>query len=145
MKEQACNTLDGSYEESYQLLPYYCEQIESINPNSMAKLEYDPDTKKFERIFVSYGGSITGFTHCRPILGLDGTHLKGKYLGTLLCATAVDASGVLFPVAFGVINAENNDNWLWMLQHLRRIISLHAPIHLEKPSDLVIFLTARKA
>ena len=51
-----------------------------------------------------------GFSHCRPVLGLDGTHLKTRYQGILLAATGMDALGKLFPVAFAMVDAENNDN-----------------------------------
>ena len=54
---------------------------------------------KFNRMFISFGASEKGFQFCRPILGLDGTHLKSKYQGILLTATAVDAPGSLFPNA----------------------------------------------
>jgi len=43
-------------------------------------------------------------------LGLDGAHLKAKYLGILLAATGVDANGALFPLAYAVVDAENDDN-----------------------------------
>ena len=72
-----------------------------------------------------------GFAHCRPLLGLDGTHIKTRYQGILLAATGVDANGSLFPLAYAVVDAENNDNWLWMLQLLRRIIQFNAPHFLE--------------
>ena len=56
-----------------------------------------------------------GFVHCHPLIGLDSTHLKTRYQGILLAATAVDALGQLFPLAYAVVSAENNENWLWML------------------------------
>ena len=51
-----------------------------------------------------------GFSHCRPVLGLDDTHLKTRYQGILLATTGMDALGKLFPVAFAMVDAENNDN-----------------------------------
>lgn len=83
-----------------------------------------------------------GFAHCRPLLGLDGTHLKHKYLGILLAATAVDANGSLFPFTYAVVNAENDDNWLWFLRHAREIIERYAPLFLQ-PGGLV-FLSDRQ-
>ena len=72
-----------------------------------------------------------GFAHCRPLIGLDGTHLKTRYQGILLAATAVDALGQLFPLAYAVVSAENNENWLWMLQHLHPGIEAYASDFLE--------------
>ena len=125
-KEQAFANINGSHEDAYQQLPQYCEDILRNNPGSTITLEHTEDNQ-FKRVFISYAASEMGFAHCRPVLGLDGAHLKGKYFGVLLSATAVDANGSLFPLAFAVVNAENDDNWLWMLQTLYPIIKEYAP------------------
>ena len=85
------------------------------------------EKNKFRRMFICFGVAASGFAFCQPILSLDGTHLKDKYLGILLSATSVDATGALFPVAHAVIDAENDDNWLWFLTVLHMIIDQYAP------------------
>src|SRR5436305_2901682 len=142
-KEKANEIINGSFETSYELLPRYCRQIVERNPNSTAFVETFEENHKFRRIFISYGASAQGFGHCRPILGLDGTHLKSRYLGILLTATAVDAYGALFPVAFGAVDAENDENWLWFNQQLHTVIASHAATHLEQP-DRLVFLSDRQ-
>jgi MuDR family transposase/MULE transposase domain len=109
-KEQATANINGSHEDAYQQLPQYCEDILRNNPGSTVTLEHTEDNQ-FKRVFISYAASGMGFAHCRPVIGLDGAHLKGKYFGILLSATAVDANGSLFPLAFAVVDAENDDNW----------------------------------
>lgn len=116
-KERAIAEINGTHEEACKALPQYCKDIMDTNPNSTAILECTSGNK-FTRIFICYGASAMGFSHCRPVLGLDGTHLKSKYQSILLTATAVNANGSLFSLAFVVINAENDENWLWFLQHL---------------------------
>src|SRR5947207_4346576 len=66
----------------------------------------------------------------RDLLHLDGTHLKGKYLGILLTATAVDANGSLFPLSYAIVDAENDENWLWFNSLLHTVIDNHAPGYL---------------
>ena len=53
---------------------------------------------------------------CRPLVGLDGCHLKGKFGGHILSATARDGTDNIFPVALGVVKQENKDSWVWFLQ-----------------------------
>jgi hypothetical protein len=79
-KMQAFVDINGTHEDAYKHLPQYCKDLENANPNSVIVLE-NTDENKFKRLFISYGASATGFAHCRPLLGLDGTHLKAKYQG----------------------------------------------------------------
>ena len=53
---------------------------------------------------------------CRPLVGLDGCHLKGKFGGHILSAIARDGNDNIFPVALGVVEQENNESWVWFLQ-----------------------------
>ncbi|RVW43332.1 hypothetical protein CK203_070261 [Vitis vinifera] len=58
---------------------------------------------------------LFGFAHCRPVLSIDGTHLYGKYKGTLLIAMGCDGNNQLFPLAFAITEGENTDSWSWFL------------------------------
>ena len=83
-KERALKHINGSHEDAYKYLPKYCEEIKRSNPGSMAVLEINEATNQFKRMFICFAASSMGFGYCRPILGLDGTHLKYKYQGTIL-------------------------------------------------------------
>ena len=60
-----------------------CDEVLRSNPGSTVTLEIDPDTSQFKRLFICFATSAIGFAYWRPILGLDGTHLKHKYQGSL--------------------------------------------------------------
>ena len=128
-KGEALAEINGSDEDAYHALPKYCEDLRRNNPGSTVILESTPqeDGPHFRRMFVCYSASAIGFVYCRPVLGLDGTHLKTKYKGILLAATGVDANGSLFPLACAVVEAENDENWLWFIGLLRGVIMQHAP------------------
>ena len=78
-----------------------------------------PNTEIFQRVFWSFKSSIEGSKHCRPVLSIDGTHLYGKYKGTLLIAMGCDRNNQLFPLAFVITEAENIDSWGWFLTCIR--------------------------
>ncbi|KAK8656454.1 hypothetical protein V6N13_098404 [Hibiscus sabdariffa] len=55
---------------------------------------------------------------CRPIIGLDGCHLKGYYQGHLLTAVGIDADDSIYPISFAVVESENQSYWCWFLELL---------------------------
>lgn len=125
-KERIMAAMRGSLEEGYRLLPQYCEQVKRTNPGSIASVYGSPADFCFQRLFISFQASIYGFLNgCRPLLGLDRTYLKSKYLGTLLLATGFDGDGALFPLAFGVVDEENDENWMWFLSELHNLLELN--------------------
>ncbi|KAJ6692330.1 hypothetical protein OIU79_014140 [Salix purpurea] len=125
-KERGLAAIYGSSEEGYCLLPSYCEQIKRTNPGSVAQVLTTGADNRFQRLFISFFGSIYGFLNgCLPIVGLGGIQLKSKYLGTLLSATSFDADGGLFPLAFGVVDMENDESWMWFLSELQKALEMN--------------------
>ncbi|KAK6915386.1 MULE transposase domain [Dillenia turbinata] len=125
-KERIMAAMRGSFEEGYRLLPQYCDQVKRTNPGSIASVYANPTDGCFQRLFISFQASIYGFLNaCRPLLGLDRTFLKSKYLGTLLFATGFDGDGALFPLAFGVVDEENDENWMWFLSELHNLLEIN--------------------
>ncbi|KAL6339428.1 hypothetical protein AAG906_032962 [Vitis piasezkii] len=52
---------------------------------------------------MSIGASLVGFhTSIRPVIAVDGTFLKAKYLGTLFIAACKDGNNQIYPLAFGI-------------------------------------------
>lgn len=140
-KERVMAAVRGSFEEGYRYLPQYCEQIKRSNPGSIASVYANPVDNCFQRLFVSFQASMHGFLNaCRSLLGLDRTVLKSKYLGTLLLASGFDGEGALFPLAFGVVDEENNENWMWFLSELRNLLETNT----ENMSRLTILSDRNK-
>ncbi|WOG88369.1 hypothetical protein DCAR_0207604 [Daucus carota subsp. sativus] len=53
----------------------------------------EPEKKRFQRFYTCFGPIKKGFSSgCRPLIGLDGCHLKGPYGGQLLSAIGTDAN-----------------------------------------------------
>ncbi|KAI5386424.1 hypothetical protein KIW84_072814 [Lathyrus oleraceus] len=60
--------------------------------------------------------------HLSSLIKWTRTYLKSKYLGTLPFSTGFDGDGALFPLAFGVVDEENDDNWTWFLTELHNLL-----------------------
>ncbi|KAH1254801.1 hypothetical protein GmHk_04G011158 [Glycine max] len=61
--------------------------------------------RQFHRVFWTFGQCKEAFKYCKPIILVVGTHLYGKYRGTLLMATSQDGNGGVLPLAFAVVEA----------------------------------------
>ncbi|KAL7219947.1 hypothetical protein ACSBR2_012913 [Camellia fascicularis] len=101
---------------SFDQLRWYSNAVMEYNPGSYINLDFDEhNTRRFNRLFISFKASIYGFKHCRPLLFLDGTFLKGRFKRHLLAAIAKDRNQGLFPVAFAIVDSKNAQNWAWFL------------------------------
>lgn len=100
--------------------------LKLANPGTVADLETETDENGIEcflYVFLSFGASILGFRRLRHLIVLDGTHLGGKYKGVLLTASGQDANFQVYPLAFAVVDSENDDSWTWFLRKLERILA----------------------
>nr|XP_051197453.1 uncharacterized protein LOC127310862 [Lolium perenne] len=94
--------------------------VHVVEPSSTKMTLHDGKrVRVFHRAFWSFEQCARAFEHCRPIIAVDGTFLTGQYKGTLLVAIANDASNRLVPLAFALVEVENNDNWQWFFHKLR--------------------------
>ncbi|KAK3229113.1 hypothetical protein Dsin_000994 [Dipteronia sinensis] len=75
-------THEGTYEETFQLLPSFGYVMEQQNPGTITDLQCAED--------------------------VDGTHLKGRFGGTMFVATTQHGNEHVYPIAFGYVDSENN-------------------------------------
>ncbi|XP_072093544.1 uncharacterized protein [Arachis hypogaea] len=78
------------------------------------------DIRVMHRVFWSYYPCIRAFSHCKPIIQVDGTHLYGKYKGCLLVAVSQDGNNNIVPIAFAIMEGETSDAWHFFLSNLRQ-------------------------
>ncbi|XP_011072625.1 uncharacterized protein LOC105157827 [Sesamum indicum] len=55
---------------------------------------------------------------CRPVIGVDGCHLKGLYGGVLLTAISIDPNNNLY-LAYAVVSGETREAWQWFFELLK--------------------------
>ncbi|XP_039131891.1 uncharacterized protein LOC120268648 [Dioscorea cayenensis subsp. rotundata] len=126
-KEIAMSIIHGCWDNSYSKMMAFKEELVRRNHGTMVKIDriQQHDGWHFRRIFISIGACSVGFLiGCRPFLGLDGCHLKGKYKGVMLAATSIDGANRLFPVAYGIVESENIESWTWFLSALYEAIGM---------------------
>ncbi|XP_047249894.1 uncharacterized protein LOC107855709 [Capsicum annuum] len=55
----------------------------------------------------------------RPVIVVDGSHLRGMYTETFVTAYTMDRAGHIFPLAYGVLDFENDTSWTWFFENLK--------------------------
>jgi hypothetical protein len=53
---------------------------------------------------------VTGFAHYRPIISVDATFLTGKCKDTIMIVVGMTAENQLLPLAFALVEGENNES-----------------------------------
>ncbi|KAH0743259.1 hypothetical protein KY290_031252 [Solanum tuberosum] len=117
-KEKALISLRGTTSASYNKLLAYLYMMDITYPGSHIRLK-KTDKNEFLYLFVALNSFIQGFDHCKPVIVVDGSHLRGPYNGTFVAASTMDGAGHIFPLAYGIIDSENDTTWTWFFVQLR--------------------------
>ncbi|KAL4377914.1 hypothetical protein GQ457_02G034320 [Hibiscus cannabinus] len=75
----------GSHKGQYSMIYNYLGEIRTSNPDSTTILMLD--NRVFMRMYICLGACKNGYkSGCRPIISIDGCHLKGYFGGTFLAS-----------------------------------------------------------
>ncbi|XP_016207419.1 uncharacterized protein LOC107647882 [Arachis ipaensis] len=85
--------------------------------------DVDDSTVYFHHFFWTFPPCVEAFRHCKPLVSIDGTHLYGKYGGTLLLAIAQDGNSNILPIAFSLMDGKNAKSWSFFLTNLRQHVT----------------------
>ncbi|XP_060195187.1 uncharacterized protein LOC132624420 [Lycium barbarum] len=106
-REKAMNELRGEPTESYKKLPGYVYILDKTYPGSHVRMHISQQNE-FLYLFITLKAFIKGFECCRPIVVVDGSHLKTTYNGTFVSASTLDgAVPICFMLYFTVILHKN--------------------------------------
>ena len=116
----ARDDVDGSFTEQYRRIYNYAHELLRGNPSSIVKVKVKNIDGEviFSRFYACLKACKDSFVACRPIIGVDGFFLKGKYGGELLTTVGRDDNDQSLPIAFVVAKVENKDSWRWFLELL---------------------------
>ncbi|XP_038896520.1 uncharacterized protein LOC120084770 [Benincasa hispida] len=117
-RETAYALARGTPEESYAVLHAYGETLKMENPGTRFEIELESDVH-FKYMFIALGPCIRGFSSCRPVIIVDGSHLKGKYKGTMLVGVSMDGNNQVYPLAYAIVDNETDRAWKWFMSNLK--------------------------
>ncbi|KAL9688732.1 hypothetical protein QQ045_033156 [Rhodiola kirilowii] len=121
-RQKAFVYLFGEWEESFTKLPAYMGVLKETNPDGIVywdKLTLDSGNASVNRVFWAFSPAIDRFTHWRPVISIDATHLNGKWKGVLIIVVALDAENEILPLAYALVESENIDSWKWFMTCIR--------------------------
>lgn len=125
-RDLAVDNSQGSCNASYLQLPYYLNELVTANPGTVARLHTesnDEGVQRFKFMFLAMGACVKGYEFMRKVIVVDGTHLKGKYAGCMLTASAQDGNYQIYPLAFAIVDSENDLSWEWFFQQLSAFVA----------------------
>ncbi|XP_015064661.1 uncharacterized protein LOC107009853 [Solanum pennellii] len=144
-KKEILESLEGSFEDSYNKLEGYATELRSCNPGSDIVINLSKETlsngkRKFLRMYNCFKAMKLGFkSGLRPLIGLDGTFLKGKAKGQVLRVVGQESNNSFYPLAWAVVDKETKRTWTWFMQHLQH------PLELQNGEGLTFISDMQKA
>ncbi|XP_057802919.1 uncharacterized protein LOC131018211 [Salvia miltiorrhiza] len=108
----------GSVDQHYEMINNYVAELRRVDPDGRYELLLQSDNV-FKAFYMGLSPLRVGFkASCRPVIGIDGCFLKTYLGGHLLCATGKYGNNGMFPIAWAVVESENETCWNWFLQIL---------------------------
>ncbi|XP_057772531.1 uncharacterized protein LOC130992076 [Salvia miltiorrhiza] len=121
-KEIALEKIRGSFVEDYKKLRSYVLELMKIDKEGkfvLKTLLNKEDQPVFHRFFIGFSALKKGFfTGCRRLICFDACFLKTVLRGVLLAAVGKDCNYKMYPIAWAVVEKENEESWSWFCENL---------------------------
>ncbi|KAL2901902.1 GTPase-activating protein SAC7, partial [Bienertia sinuspersici] len=129
VKYRAHRLLHGSMKDHYNKVGQYLQAIKDSSPGTDIKLitfeKPSHSSPIFQRLYVCFDGVKKGWIEgCRRVICVDACFLKTFLGGQLMSAVGRDGNDQMCPIAWAVVEGENNLSWNWFLTELQASLSL---------------------
>ena len=113
-KQRALEDRFGSFFDSYDSVVRLLHTLRARNPGTYVDIQHFlhpdyPPVRVLHRVLFTFGVCVQAFSHCRPVICVDGTFLTGKYKGQILTAIGQDGNNQIVPLAFAFVEGENTE------------------------------------
>lgn len=142
-RAMAVKTVHGDEVEQFKKLWAYGHELRRSNPGSSLYINLNDGI--FSTLYMSLDACKRGFLiGCRPVICLDGCHIKTKFGGILLTAVGIDPNDCIFPIAMAVVEVESLQTWKWFLNTLKEDLAIDntSPWTIMTDKQKVCLLTA---
>lgn len=117
------HTIHGDEVHQYNSLWDYGHELRKSNHGSSFYLNLAGNL--FSSCYMSLDACKRGFlAACRPIICLDGCHIKTKFGGQLLTTVGMDPNDRIYPIAMAVVEVESLASQKWFLQTLKNDLQI---------------------
>ncbi|KAJ0262744.1 MULE transposase domain-containing protein [Hirschfeldia incana] len=129
-KTKVLRERNASHENHFARIWDYQAEVLQTNKGTKFEIETIPgptvgSKQRFYRLFICFTSQRESWKKtCRPIIGLDGAFLKWDIKGHLLAAVGRDGDNRIVPIAWAVVEIENDDNWDWFVKRLSHTLGL---------------------
>ncbi|XP_071929017.1 uncharacterized protein [Coffea arabica] len=122
--------IQGNAKQQYKDIWRYCAEIKRTHPNTTMEVMFTPFRQpgcnlKFIRLYCYLRPLKQGFKDgCRPIIGVDGCHIKAEYRGQLLTAIGVDPNNGWWAIAWALVERKATEQWKWFFELLKNDLQI---------------------
>ncbi|RAW38920.1 hypothetical protein PC110_g4861 [Phytophthora cactorum] len=124
LKLRLLDAHQGDMMERYQKLESYLALVAKSHSYSHYGFE-KTESGVFLRACFFPGAFLLAKRHCKHVIGLDGTHLKGDMnkRGVYLLAASKDYNNRILIFGLALVEKDDTSNWRWFLEHMKAAVA----------------------